>query len=356
MNDFFLTHPHRRFNALTGDWLLVSPHRALRPWLGQKESVAPDTRPEYDPSCYLCPKNKRANMDKDGKPITNPDYPNTFVFTNDFAALLPESIPTDVLNDAQNSSDELFQIQPVRGTCRVICFSPKHNLTLPQMELPDIERVIDLWRSQTKELRQQYRWVQLFENKGAIMGCSNPHPHGQIWASDSLPNEPSKEDRRQKEFFERTGTPLLINYLNRELELNQRVICQNDDWAVVVPFWALWPYETLLLPKTPVPSMDALSDAQTQTLARILKQFLGAYDRLFGVSFPYSMGWHGTPGIDGSGKMGDANAWQLHAHFFPPLLRSATVKKHMVGYEMLGEPQRDITPEQAAAKLRDLVL
>ena len=356
MNEYFLTHPHRRYNALTGDWLLVSPHRALRPWLGQKEAAAQDKRPEYDPSCYLCPTNKRANLDKDGKPITNPDYQNTFVFTNDFAALLPEEAPEEIQNDPGNRSDELFQVQPVRGTCRVICFSPKHNLTLPQMEIPDIERVIELWRSQTEELRKQYRWVQLFENKGSIMGCSNPHPHGQIWASNSLPNEPSKENARQKEYFDRTGRPLLIDYLTRELAANERVICQNDDWAVVVPFWALWPYETLLLPKTQISSMDKLPTDRVQTLALILKQFLGAYDRLFGVSFPYSMGWHGNPGVDSDGNMGDENVWQLHAHFFPPLLRSATVKKHMVGYEMLGEPQRDITPEQAAAKLRDLVI
>ncbi len=353
MQKFFLTHPHRRYNALTGDWLLVSPHRALRPWQGQKEAPTPDTRPKYDPQCYLCPGNKRANMGPDGKPLENPPYEHTNVFTNDFAALLPEEIPQEALEN--NNSDPLFQMQPVRGTCRVICFSPKHNLTLPQMELEDIGRVIDLWQSQTKQLRAEYRWVQLFENKGAIMGCSNPHPHGQIWASDSLPNEPGKEDARQSEYFQKNGTLLLQDYLARELELKERIIVENEYWVVVIPFWALWPYETLLLPKQHIPSMDVLPEDAKAPLAQILKTFLSAYDKLFGCSFPYSMGWHGTPGKSADGSMGNSNYWQLHAHFYPPLLRSATVKKFMVGYEMLGEPQRDITPEQAAAKLRDLI-
>ena len=295
--------------------------------------------------------NTRAGVDADGNPLTNPNYEHTYVFTNDYAALLPEPVPESVTIE----NDPLFQIQPVRGTCRVICFSPKHNLTIPQMEIADIMQVVNLWQSQTKELRAQYRWVQLFENKGDIMGCSNPHPHGQIWASDSLPNEPKKEDDRQREYFQKNGSPLLLDYLQRELSLKERVFCENEHWAVLVPFWALWPYETLLIPKVHVPSMDVLPEEMKSTLAQILKTFLSAYDRMFDCMFPYSMGWHGAPGVAADGSMGDSDAWQLHAHFYPPLLRSAKVKKFMVGYEMLGEPQRDITPEQAAAKLRDLL-
>lgn len=353
MQEFFLTHPHRRYNALTGDWLLVSPHRALRPWQGQKEAPTPDTRPAYDDHCYLCPGNKRANMGADGRPLENPPYEHTYVFTNDFAALLPDSVPEEA--QGALSSDPLFQMQPVRGTCRVICFSPKHNLTIPQMDVEDIARVIEVWQSQTKELRAEYRWVQLFENKGSIMGCSNPHPHGQIWASDSLPNEPAKEDARQKEHLQKYGKVLLLDYLEKELNNKERLLVENEHWAVVIPFWALWPYETLLIPKRHVESMDVLPEEMKPTLAQILKTFLGAYDKLFGCSFPYSMGWHGAPGKTADGVAENNAAWQLHAHFYPPLLRSATVKKFMVGYEMLGEPQRDITPEQAAAKLRELI-
>jgi UDPglucose--hexose-1-phosphate uridylyltransferase len=285
----------------------------------------------------LCPGNQRASGD------TNPDYADTFVFTNDFAALLPDS------PDAPDQQPELLRVASVRGTCRVICFSPRHDLTLGLMTLPDIRKVVDLWAQQTTELGSEYQWVQVFENRGAIMGASNPHPHGQIWAENVLPNEAIKEDRNQRAYFDAHGSPLLVDYARREAEDSTRVVVQNDYWVAVVPFWAVWPFETLLLPLEPVQRMPDLSNPQRDALANILKRLLTRYDNLFEVSFPYSMGWHGAP------FNGDPGAhWQLHAHFYPPLLRSATVRKFMVGYEMLGEAQRDLTAEQAAARLKVL--
>lgn len=334
--------PHRRFNPLRGDWVLVSPHRGKRPWLGAVEKTAPNDRPQYDPKCYLCPGNTRAEG------AQNPQYDSTFVFQNDFSALLKET--DDSIKSPSQTS--LFKSESVRGECRVICFSPRHDLTLPQMEIPEIRHVIDVWTQQADELLRKYRWVQIFENKGAVMGCSNPHPHGQIWASSSLPNEPAAEEKNQKAFFEENGKTLLSVYLEKELELQERVVTENADWAVVVPFWAVWPYETLLLPKFNAHRILDLNDGQRDSLAVILKEFLGIYDKLFETSFPYSMGWHGAPGTLDANQ--DTNYWTLHAHFYPPLLRSATVKKFMVGYEMLGEPQRDITPEQAAERLKAL--
>ena len=330
-------HPHRRYNALTGDWILVSPHRTKRPWQGKCETPPVDDRPAHDPTCYLCPGNVRAGGEK------NPDYKNTYVFQNDFAALL-NNTPEDSINES-----ELMRIQPVRGVCRVICFSPRHNLTLPEMSEEEIRHVIDVWSRESIELGKKYRWVQIFENKGAIMGCSNPHPHGQIWASDLLPNEAAKEDAAQRVHYDANGQTLLLDYLQMELAGDkERVVVENDDWAVVVPFWALWPFETLLTPKTHVRRISDLTDDQKNSLADVLKRITIKYDNLFEVSFPYSMGWHGAP-------WGDvADHWQLHAHFYPPLLRSATVKKFMVGYEMFGEPQRDISAEQAADRLRVL--
>jgi len=330
-------HPHRRYNPLTGEWVLVSPHRTKRPWQGQVEKTAQDTRPRHDPACYLCPGNERAGG------VKNPPYECTFVFTNDFASLLPDTPPADA------STHPLLRPQSVQGTCRVICFSPRHDLTLPEMELADICTVISVWADQVTELGQTYRWVQIFENKGAVMGCSNPHPHGQIWASNILPNEPAKEDAHQRAYFEQYGTPLLLDYVNLELEQPERIVAENEHWLAVVPYWAVWPFETLLLPKTHVLRLPSLNPAQRGGLARMLKELLTRYDNLFETSFPYSMGWHGAP--TGSGNY---DYWQLHAHFYPPLLRSATVKKFMVGYEMLGEAQRDLTAEQAAARLRAL--
>lgn len=332
-----LDHPHRRYNPLTGEYVLVSPHRTKRPWQGAQETLPPEMRPQYDPKCYLCPGNTRANGE------TNPDYQSTYVFTNDFAALLPDTPPSPA------PTDDLFHIEGARGTARVLCFSPRHDLTLPEMELEAIRSVVDLWGDQVTDLGATYQWVQVFENKGAAMGASNPHPHGQIWACDFLPNEPAQEDRQQRQYFERHGSPLLIDYVERELSTADRVIVENAHWVAVVPFWAVWPFEVLLLPRQQVRRLPDLNDAQRDALADALKRLLTRYDNLFEISFPYSMGWHGAP------FNGQDNAhWTLHAHFYPPLLRSATVRKFMVGFEMLGEAQRDITPEQAAARLREL--
>lgn len=334
----FFSHPHRRRNALTGDWMLVSPHRAQRPWQGQREAAAHASRPAHDPECYLCAGNTRI------KGEINPDYLSTYVFPNDFPALLPEKV------EQEDSMDGLFQAKAVQGVSRVICFSPRHDLTLAQMTVPDITSVVDTWSSQAAELGATWRWVQIFENKGAAMGCSNPHPHGQIWASDNLPNEIIKEDGQQQRYFSEKQRPLLLDYAEQELALGQRMVESNDHWVAVVPYWAVWPYEILLMPRQHIARLPDLDSGQRQALASILQRILIRYDNLFETSFPYSMGWHGAPFGEGS----ETDAWQLHAHFYPPLLRSATVKKFMVGYEMLGEPQRDLTPEEAAARLRDL--
>ncbi|HZZ26632.1 MAG TPA: UDP-glucose--hexose-1-phosphate uridylyltransferase [Pirellulales bacterium] len=338
-------HPHRRLNALTGDWILVSPHRTQRPWQGKRESVAADNYPPYDPTCYLCPGNARAAG------VQNPKYTETFVFTNDFPALLPEFAPAGASGLAQEDSPTqgLLRRENVAGTCRVICFSPRHDLTLPKMPLADIRKVIDVWSEQIEELGKTYRWVQVFENKGEVMGCSNPHPHGQIWASNQLPNEPAKEDQQQRDYLQRHGTKLLLDYLQLEQEQQQRIVVENEHWVAVVPYWATWPFETLLLPRQAVLRLPDLNAVQRAALADALKRLLSKYDQLFETSFPYSMGWHGAPTA-----AGDWFHWQLHAHFYPPLLRSATVKKFMVGYEMLAEAQRDLTPEQAAQRLREL--
>lgn len=330
-------HPHRRYNPLTGEYVLVSPHRAKRPWQGQREKAVDESRPRHDPSCYLCAGNQRTSG------ATNPQYESTHVFTNDFPALLPD---TPSVNAATSS---LLQIESVSGTCRVLCFSPRHDLSLPQMATGDIRHVVDAWARESAELGQQFRWVQLFENKGATMGCSMPHPHGQIWALDALPNEPYKEDNRQRDYLKEHGRPLLLDYLAVEVEAKERIVVENASWVAVVPFWAVWPFEQLLMPRRHVLRVTDLSDTERDELADILKRLLTRYDNLFETSFPYSMGWHGAPFDDG-----DHAHWQLHAHFYPPLLRSATVKKFMVGFEMLGEAQRDLSAEQAAQRLRDL--
>jgi UDPglucose--hexose-1-phosphate uridylyltransferase len=330
-------HPHRRYNSLTGEWVSVSPHRSARPWQGSVEEASNTVRPQHDPQCYLCAGNSRA----DGK--TNPVYTSTFAFTNDFPAFLPDRKELPHL-------EELLRAQPLAGTCRVLCFSPRHDLTLAQMSVEQIRAVVDLWASQVQELGKRWRWVQVFENKGELMGCSNPHPHGQVWASDFLPNEPAKELRQQTAYHKKHGAPLLVDYADLEIQQGERLVLQNEHWLAVVPWWAMWPFEALLLPRRRVLRMPDLSDVERYDLACLLKKLLGGYDALFDVSFPYSMGWHGAPNDDG-----DYSGWQLHAHVYPPLLRSAAVKKFMVGYEMLGEPQRDLTPECAAERLRSTI-
>jgi UDPglucose--hexose-1-phosphate uridylyltransferase len=331
--------PHRRQNLLTGEWVLVSPHRTERPWQGQVEKPTRIDLPTYDPECYLCPGNRRASGE------VNPNYEHTFIFTNDFSAILPN---TPIFR----SDTELLRMESLQGTCRVLCFSPRHDLSLPEMAVADIRRVVDEWASQTMELNQAYHWVQIFENKGAIMGCSLPHPHCQIWALDKLPNEAFKEDVHQRRYFEQTGRPLLTAYAELEIDRSERVVIENDDWLVVVPYWAIWPFETLLLPKRHVPRIPDLSDRERDSLADILKRLLTKYDNLFETSFPYSMGWHGSPYPPDDPD--SIPYWQLHAHFYPPLLRSANVKKFMVGFELLAEAQRDLTAEQAAQRLREL--
>jgi UDPglucose--hexose-1-phosphate uridylyltransferase len=340
MSTMLFQSPHRRYNPLLGEWVLVSPHRAQRPWQGQQERTEVEQRPAYDPKCYLCPGNIRVGG------VVNPNYTETFVFTNDFAALLPDTIGAEPEGNASTST--LFRAEPVAGLCRVICFSPRHDLTLAEMTTSEIHSVLDVWTEQIQELRQSYRWVQVFENKGAAMGCSNPHPHGQIWASNFLPLLPAREDTAQRRYFEEHDTSLLAAYAQEELTRGERVIEANEHWVLLVPFWAVWPFEMLLVPRRPVGHLPELTEEERGALAEILRMGLVRYDNLFQTSFPYSMGWHGAPGE------GDAEHWQLHAHFYPPLLRSATVRKFMVGYEMLAEPQRDLTAEQAAARLREL--
>lgn len=340
MEPFNLTdHPHRRLNLLTGEWVLVSPHRTKRPWQGQIEKLPPDIRPSYDPTCYLCPGNIRAGG------VVNPAYTQTFVFENDFAALMSVEVAGRV------DVDGLLRAEPVQGVCRVLCFSPRHDLALSEMPVSAIRPVIDMWAEQTSELAAlpYIGYVQVFENRGAMMGASNPHPHGQIWAAEQTPNEPAKEAAQQATYFAAHGRALLLDYGALEMRAAERIVCANDEWLALVPFWAVWPFETMLLPRGPVATLPDLDDASRDALADILKRLTTRYDNLFEAPFPYSMGWHQRP-CDGR----DYPGWLLHAHFYPPLLRSATVRKFMVGFEMLGEPQRDIPAEAAAARLRDL--
>lgn len=339
MNAQLQDYSHKRYNILTQEWVLVSPHRAKRPWQGQEEEVVNDVRPTYDPNCYLCPGNTRVN----GK--VNPNYQDVFIFDNDFAAL-QEKVHLGTVKDG------LLWAEGERGICRVVCFSPDHSKSLAQMSVQGIAKVVKAWKSEYSELggHDFINYVQIFENKGAIMGCSNPHPHGQIWSQSTLPNEVIKKDCSQKTFFEENGVSLLRVYLDQELARNERIIYENDGFVVLVPFWAIWPFETMILPKKHQQHIGLLSESEEIGFAEAIQTITAAYDKIFNCSFPYSSGIHQAP-TNGE----DNEHWHWHMSFYPPLLRSATVKKFMVGYEMFGSPQRDITAEQAVKLIKDFI-
>ncbi len=331
--------PHRRYNPLLDEWVLCSPHRLERPWLGQTESGEEAALAEYDPSCYLCPGNERV------RGARNPLYATTFAFDNDFPALLVGA------GDEALPGDELLRAETARGLCRVICFSPRHDLTLARMDQTGIRDVVDAWAEETAVLgaRDFVKWVQLFENKGAIMGCSNPHPHCQAWATSWVPVLPARKLAAQRAYFEAHGRDLLGDYLDRERREEERLVCANAHWTALVPFWAVWPFETMLIPTRRAPDLASLDADEREALADILKRLNARYENLFQTSFPYSMGWHGRPAD------GESHPYcRLHAVYAPPLLRSATVRKFLVGFELTAEPQRDLTAEAAAARLREM--
>jgi len=334
-------HPHRRYNPLTGAYVLVSPHRMKRPWQGQVEKAEEVQQPEYDPDCYLCPGNQRAGG------ATNPDYQDTFVFTNDFAALT-EQVPFGKVEKGH-----LLRAHSEQGICRVLCFSPRHDLTLPQLSEAEIVKVIELWQQEYQRLgaRPEINYVQIFENKGQMMGCSNPHPHGQIWAQGTVPVEPVQEGKHQGDYLQQHGRSLLSDYVKLEQQEKERIVLDNRHFVTVVPFWATWPFETMIISKRHINNILQFTEEEKKAYAEMLKQLTTLYDNLFETSFPYSAGIHQAP-TDGL----EHTEWHFHHHFYPPLLRSATVKKFMVGYEMLGDPQRDLTPESSAERLRSLPL
>jgi len=343
VNPLAQQNPHRRFNPLKREWVLVSPHRTQRPWQGQTEKTAAPPALQYDPECYLCPGNVRAGGARTDK------YTSTYVFENDFAALKPDT--------PQFSSDEagkgLLVAEGESGVCRVICFSPRHDLTLAKMSVGEIRAVVDVWAEQSLELgsREDISYVQVFENRGEMMGASNPHPHGQIWASRSLPNEVVAEQAGQDAYLKEHGCCLLCEYRAMEVALGERVVAANDAFVAVVPFWAVWPFEVMILPDRHIADLEAMTSEERDCFAAILKEVTATYDKVFDTPFPYSMGLHPQPS-DGKERPG----WHFHVHFYPPLLRSATIRKFMVGFELLGGPQRDITPESAAETLRQAAL
>jgi UDPglucose--hexose-1-phosphate uridylyltransferase len=330
--------PHRRFNPLTREWVLVSPHRALRPWLGKIEQHFGADQPSYDPACYLCPGNERAGGAR------NPQYESTFAFDNDFPALLPDAPPLAI------EEGGLIVARSERGICRVLCFSPRHDLTIARMDTSEIRAVVNCWADETRTLSAipWIKHVQVFENRGALMGASNPHPHCQIWATATVPDEPAKELVAQTNYRRERGSCLLCDYLKLELGKRERIVCENDSFAILVPYWAVWPFETLVLAKRHTQDLTQLSENERTDLADILHRMARRYDNLFETPFPYSMGFHQQPA-----DTQPHEEWHLHAHYYPPLLRSATVQKFMVGFELLGTPQRDITPETAASRLRE---
>lgn len=330
---------HKRYNILTKEWVLVSPHRSKRPWQGQQEETQKEERPTYDPSCYLCPGNVRANGEQ------NPKYDKVFIFDNDFAALQREAPDNEV-------DDGLLRVKFERGICRVICFSPDHSKSLAEMSPEEINFVVKAWKEEYQSLGANdfINYVQIFENKGSVMGCSNPHPHGQIWSQSTLPNEVEKKDNAQREYFSKKSQSLLGDYLLQELQLDERIVFENDYFVTLVPYWAIWPYETMIIPKNHLRNITELNEQEEFSFAESISKITAAYDKVFDCSFPYSAGIHQAP-TNGE----DNSHWHFHMSFYPPLLRSATVKKFMVGYEMFGSPQRDITAEQAVMKLKDLI-
>ena len=338
MNSKLEKHPHRRYNILTEEWVLVSPHRNKRPWQGKTESNPEKKLVSYDADCFLCPTNNRISGAK------NNDYKNTNVFTNDFGALLNDT-------PAFNYNNGLLHAESENGICKVICFSPNHSLTIPDMDIPSLVKVVDTWQTEYKELgaNPTINYIQIFENKGDIMGCSNPHPHGQIWAQNSIPTEIIKKTKTQKAFFKKEGISLLQKYVEQELVEDKRIISQNDSFVTLVPFWAVWPYEAMIIPKKHMANISTLNAKEKEDFAQQLKTLTQKYDKLFDTSFPYSSGIHQAPtnGLE-------YKEWHWHMSFYPPLLRSATIKKFMVGYEMFAMPQRDVTAEFAAAKLKSL--
>ena len=340
MENFVLTdHPHRRYNPLLDEWILVSPQRAKRPWQGQNEVISDEKKPEYDETCYLCPGNDRINGG------TNHKYESCYVFDNDFPALLKDEVSFDL------QQEDLFKINPERGINRVICFSPKHNITLAEMQVPEIENVIKVWKEQYLELGaiDYINHVQIFENKGSVMGCSNPHPHGQIWAQSSLPTQVKKTQDNLLKYYQKTGKSLLKDYVDNELQKKERIIAENEHFVLLVPFWATWPYETMIVSKRHFSNIAEITEEEIKSYAEMIHIITVKYDNLFKTSFPYSAGIHQAP-TDGLPH----GEWHFHMHFYPPLLRSATVKKFMVGYELLAEAQRDLTAEQSAEILRNL--